>query len=652
MHLQNPRPFFGCLLVLFCVFTRSDSFIYNNFNNHGTVGLLNTPSARFFDEGSHGITIYDGSPDLKATFTASPYNWLEASFFYTRIDDLPYCGDLSDPVCNQSYKDKGFNFKLRLREEDNLPAIAIGAYDFAGTGYYSSEYIVASYGVGNLDMNFGLGWGNLNGSKFSFKNPLILIDDSFENRPIEIEDLGGQIQLSRYFSDEKVSPFFGLSFMLKKDLIFKLEHDPTLTPGNIGYSLPKNDYSYGFDYSFNSNFTLGFFHERGNTISMKFIYKRDLDEKSNYKFKKSSKNDITSSYEQLRKSLEKNKIGVNKIIKKDNFLGLEITQFQHDSEEVVEEIIYQASLESELKEEVVVNYRIANLTAIQNYSPNQEIGAETLYQRKAPKGWNTSSNLSFRPFLASREEFFKLGLFFENNSQYIFSEGFFFSSNLKYSLWDNFEDLTIPPRDTYPAQVRSDIKDYLKNINRTLVIGRAQFDYYKTLKKNNHIMLSGGILEDMFSGYGLEYLYYDDEKNYGLGFEIFEAYKRDYEQRFGLLDYNSTTAHLNIYYRNKNKIPFDLHLSYGKYLAGDEGGTIELSRSFLNGMKFGFFATFTNVTSEQFGEGSFDKGLFFKIPLYGNLINYTWRPLTKDPGQKLLRKDSLHDLLIKFEPIQ
>ena len=69
-------------------------------------------------------------------------------------------------------------------------------------------------------------------------------------------------------------------------------------------------------------------------------------------------------------------------------------------------------------------------------------------------------------------------------------------------------------------------------------------------------------------------------------------------------------------------------------------------------MKFGFFATFTNVTSEQFGEGSFDKGLFFKIPLYGNLINYTWRPLTKDPGQKLLRKDSLHDLLIKFEPIQ
>ena len=652
MHLQHPILLFGWILILFSIFTRSDSFIYNNFNNHGTIGLINTPSARFFDEGSHGVTIYDGSPDSKATFTASPYSWLEASFFYTRIDNLPYCNDLSDPICDQSYKDKGFNFKLRLREEDNLPAIAIGANDFAGTGFYSSEYIVASYGIKNLDLNFGLGWGSLNGSKFSFKNPLIFFDNSFENRPIDANDLGGQIQFSRYFSDNKVSPFFGLSYLLNNNLIFKLEHDPTVTPGKIGYLPPKNDYSYGFDYSFNRNFTLGFFHERGNTISMRFVYKRDLEEKSNYQFEKSSKNETTSSYEQLRKSLEKNKIGVNKIIKKDNFLGVEISQFQHDSEEVVEEIIYKATLESELKEEVVINYKIANLTAIQNYSPSQEIGAEILYRRKSPQGWKTSNNLSLRPLLASREEFFKLGLFYENSSQYIFSEGLFFSSNLKYSLWDNFDDLTIPPKNTYPAQVRSDIKDYLRNINRTFIIGRAQFDYYKTIKKNNHFMLSAGILEDMFSGYGLEYLYYDDKKNYGVGFEIFEAHKRDYELRFGLLDYKTVTTHFNVYYRNKNKIPFDLHLSYGKYLAGDEGGTIEMSRSFLNGMKFGIFATFTNVTSEQFGEGSFDKGLFFRIPLYGNLINYTWRPLTKDPGQKLLRKDSLHDLLIKFEPIQ
>ena len=36
--------------------------------------------------------------------------------------------------------------------------------------------------------------------------------------------------------------------------------------------------------------------------------------------------------------------------------------------------------------------------------------------------------------------------------------------------------------DTYPAQVRSDIKQYLKNMDEGVLIG-AQFDYYLTPKK-------------------------------------------------------------------------------------------------------------------------------------------------------------------------
>ena len=89
----------------------------------------------------------------------------------------------------------------------------------------------------------------------------------------------------------------------------------------------------------------------------------------------------------------------------------------------------------------------------------------------------------------------------------------------------------------------------------------------------------------------------------------------------------------------------------GEYLAGDVGSTIEFSRSYRGGLKFGVFATFTDVSTKQFGEGSFDKGIFFNIPIYGNLINYTWRPLTKDPGAKLVRKNNLHDLLVRFRPL-
>ena len=227
---------------------------------------------------------------------------------------------------------------------------------------------------------------------------------------------------------------------------------------------------------------------------------------------------------------------------------------------------------------------------------------------------------------------------------------FFFSSNLKYSLADNFDDLIYPPVDTYPAQVRSDVKEYLKNFDQGVIIGRAQFDYHLSPKKNNHIMLSAGILEEMFSGFGFEYLYFEEKSNFAFGLEVFDVVKRDYKMKFGTLDYKNTTGSVNLYYRNFNIIPFDAKISYGEYLAGDEGVTFEFSRSFLNGTKFGVFASFTDVSSKQFGEGSFDKGIFFNVPIYGNFINYSWRPLTKDPGAKLNRKQTLHDLLVKFRP--
>ena len=152
-------------------------------------------------------------------------------------------------------------------------------------------------------------------------------------------------------------------------------------------------------------------------------------------------------------------------------------------------------------------------------------------------------------------------------------------------------------------------------------------------------------------GFGFEYLYFKQDSNYAIGFEVFEVKKRDYEMRFGSLDYKNITGHLNFYYRNYGRIPFDAKISYGEYLAGDEGITIDLSRSFENGTKFGIFASFTDVSTDQFGEGSFDKGIYFNIPVFGNLINYSWRPLTKDPGAKLNRKNTLHDLLIRFRPI-
>jgi len=637
-------------IILFSQTISSDSFTYNSFNNHGVIGLVNMPTARFYDESSYGFTLYNGDPDQKITMTSFPYDWMEASFFYTNIQDKSYCGLDYDPVCNQDYKDKGFNFKIRLKEEGIFPAIAIGINDIAGTGFYSSEYIVGSYGINNIDFHLGLSWGTLNGSKNSFKNPFGSIDSQFYDRPSETEDNGGQFQPSRYFSGEKASPFFGISYALNSKILIKLETDNTLTPGQVGYEKAESNYSFGIDYAVNKNFSIGIASERNNYLSAKFVYKNNPKEfVKKYQYKKSETiKPQDDKYKKLIKNIENNGIGVNKIIESADAIGLELTQFTHTNLDIIEEIIASASIDSGVNKEIKTDLRIANLQAKTDFDEDFLNNSKILYERKGSRRFYTSNGLVFRPFLASREEFFKGALLFENNSEYLIQDNFFFSSNIKYSLVDNFDDLTIPPVNTYPAQVRSDIKDYLRNIDEGIIIGRAQLDYHITPKKNHHLMFTGGILEEMFSGFGGEYLYFKSNSNYAIGFEIFNVKKRDYKMRFGTQDYENTTHSLNFYYRNYDYIPFDMKISYGEYLAGDEGTTFELSRSFINGTKFGVFASFTDVSSEQFGEGTFDKGIFFNIPIYGNFISYTWRPLTKDPGARLIRKHTLNDLLVKF----
>ncbi len=649
-YLHN---FLVLAILLFIDQVYADSFEYNLYNNYGIVGLISTPTARTYDEGVHGVTVYDGTPNQTVSLSANPFDWMEASFFYTNVEDRPYCYDFTTPFCNQDFKDKGFNVKVRLKEEGKLPAIAIGLNDFAGTGIYSSEYIVGSYGINKTDFHFGLGFGLLDGSDLSFKNPLGYISDKFYDRPGELEGMGGSFQPSRYFSGETVSPFFGVSHVVRDKLILKLEHDASVRPGLVPFREPKSDYSFGFDYLINSNFSIGMSFERGDYASFKFVYKNDPV--STYQKSEYARGDLRegdNKYTQLINNLEENGIGVKKLTESAGSIGLQLTQVIHPNLQVVEQIIAQSARDAGITKDIKKDITIADFLAVSELDDAYERTAQTIYERQSSKKFSTSTRLQFRPFLASREEFFKGALMLENDTEFIIRKNLFFNTNLKYSLWDNFDDLYLPPVDTFPAQVRSDVKEYLNKVkDGGILIGRAQLDYHLTPIKNHHIMMSAGIFEDMFSGAGMEYLYFRPNTNYSFGIDVFKVYKRDYSWRFGLLDYENTLATANFYYRNYGTIPFDMRVSAGEYLAGDVGFTLEFSRSFYNGVQFGAFATFTDVTTEQFGEGSFDKGIFFNIPIYGNLLNYTWRPLTKDPGATLNRRHTLHSLLVRLKPI-
>ncbi|OIV46047.1 hypothetical protein BK025_14755 [Sodalis sp. TME1] len=97
--------------------------------------------------------------------------------------------------------------------------------------------------------------------------------------------------------------------------------------------------------------------------------------------------------------------------------------------------------------------------------------------------------------------------------------------------------------------------------------------------------------------------------------------------------------------------------SVGQYLAKDKGVTFDLSKRFDSGITAGAYATFTNVSKEEYGEGSFTKGFYLSIPLDVLTVTpnrtraqFNWTPLTRDGGQMVGRKYYLYGLTDERSP--
>ena len=119
-----------------------------NSSNYGNTGILEMPNARMMQEASLRFNFSSSFPNEFTSLTASPFNWLEASYRYVEIKNRLY-----GPAAysgNQSYKDKGFDIKALIRNETYFfPSVAIGLRDIAGTGLFSSEYVVATKRIRN-----------------------------------------------------------------------------------------------------------------------------------------------------------------------------------------------------------------------------------------------------------------------------------------------------------------------------------------------------------------------------------------------------------------------------------------------------------------------------------------------------------------------
>lgn len=185
--------------------------------------------------------------------------------------------------------------------------------------------------------------------------------------------------------------------------------------------------------------------------------------------------------------------------------------------------------------------------------------------------------------------------------------------------------------------VRSDIREYLQQGRNSL--DQLQLDYLFRPARNVWGRLSAGIFEMMYGGVSGELAYEVPNSPWHLGIDLNWVKKRDFNQRFGFQDYDIVTGHLRIAY----DLPFyDLTagVRIGRYLAGDRGATFEIARRFESGIRVGGFFTLTNVSAEEFGEGSFDKGFYITIPLdmfmlrsSTRIMGFGFRPLTRDGGQ-------------------
>jgi hypothetical protein len=225
-----------------------------------------------------------------------------------------------------------------------------------------------------------------------------------------------------------------------------------------------------------------------------------------------------------------------------------------------------------------------------------------------------------------------------------------------------YNDLgTNQPSNSLLPHVRSDFGLYYDHGAN----GIAELDavYRTRLASDLFAEVKGGYLEDMFMGAGAQVLWRPNGQRWALGLDVYQVWQRGFDRLFDIAslpppgqpnsphleEYQTVTGHAAIYYESP-WFGLNFQVLGGKYLAGDWGGTFQISRKFSTGVEVGAFATFTNVPFSKFGEGSFDKGVVVRIPLEWILpintqsaANLDFRPLTRDGGQRLENDNSLYD---------
>ena len=681
------------LIISLNVFAGYKDYIYSDknvsYNSFGQAGLIYLPSADQKEEADVSFTLSRNNIWKMGTITVTPFNWLEASYFYYRPEDIYWGNKLG------LYLDKGFNLKFSYKPRNkSLPTIAIGLDDFAGTGLFTREYLVTTFDLEYLKLTSGIGWGKY-ANKNTFTNPLSFISDSFLTRQENSSQysLGGKPSYDTWFKGE-AALFAGIEYFIPyaKGAKFKIEYEPfnyfnfgIYDPIDLSQELRKKDSNLNFGISMPykyGNFDISYI--KGNTLNLSFSTGLNFSKvrknknfepkiKKNYKTY-SNKNNF---YNDLLANLNNNKIYLQTAnITKDNVeLTVESPNLSNNISSSYRAALITnkvAKLHDYKFNKISVGHLLSGMQ-INNISylsddlkhssliKKYELKRNALIEDPDSSGYTSHEfkpivqfpvvfkNISpvIRSHVGSPEKFYYGGLSLSAAVEVQFSRNLVLNSIIGYSLIDNFDDKESQPDSLLP-NVRTDIVRYLQTKK---YIEKLSLDYFSSPFKNVYTKYSAGILELMYSGYGAEILYKPFDKNFMIGYESYKVSRRDYKLITGTLDYEVKTNHLNLVYQSP-LTGLRLKYSYGNYLARDNGYTFDFSRATKSGFRAGFFFSRTNIPEELFGEGSFDKGFYFSFPTdifsqdrSKSSQGFGIKTLTRDGGQKLIIDNNLVDYI-------
>ena len=230
------------------------------------------------------------------------------------------------------------------------------------------------------------------------------------------------------------------------------------------------------------------------------------------------------------------------------------------------------------------------------------------------------------------------------NVGYSPAPGLSFDGVFRYPFYSNLDTATRRSNSVI-QRVRSDAVLYA--IESNVEINQLTAEYMFRPAPDVFGRVTGGYLENMYAGVSGEVLWNPIDSDLALGFELNYAVQRDFDMLLGLQGYDVITGHASAYYDFGNG--YVGQVDAGRYLAGDWGATFAMDREFNNGFKIGAYFTLTDVSFDDFGEGSFDKGIRFTVPqswLSGQPsrtdISRTIQPVLRDGGARLYVPNRLY----------